>query len=80
MFQRPEDRMTAVAAAERQKSKAIAEHRRQSQATSRYSRQRILSSNGATDRGYLLMSSFALYGTVHVRRNDVALVEEHLCA
>lgn len=35
MFQRPEDRMTAVAAAERQRTKAIAEHRRQSAATSR---------------------------------------------
>lgn len=36
MFQRPEDRMTAVAAAERQRSKAIAQHKRQSAATSRY--------------------------------------------
>lgn len=36
MFQRPEDRMTAVAAAERQRSKAIALHKRQSAATSRY--------------------------------------------
>lgn len=35
MFQRAEDRMTAVAAAERQKVRAIAEHKRQSQATSR---------------------------------------------
>ncbi|CAN0448813.1 unnamed protein product, partial [Ectocarpus sp. 12 AP-2014] len=35
MFQRPEDRMTAVAAAERQKAKAIAAHRRQSAVTSR---------------------------------------------
>ncbi|CAM9913182.1 unnamed protein product, partial [Hapterophycus canaliculatus] len=35
MFQRPEDRMTAVAAAERQKTKAIAQHRRQAAATSR---------------------------------------------
>lgn len=41
MFQRPEDRMTAVAAAERQRTKAIAEHRRQSAATSR----RVLSVN-----------------------------------
>lgn len=35
MFQRPEDRMTEVAAAERQRSRAVAAHRRQSAATSR---------------------------------------------
>lgn len=40
MFQRPEDRMTAVAAAERQRSKAIALHKRQSAATSRYAASR----------------------------------------
>lgn len=35
MFQRPEDRMTAMAAAERLRAKAVADHRRQSAATSR---------------------------------------------
>lgn len=38
MFQRPEDRMTAAAAVERQKLKAIAEHKRYSTATSRCAR------------------------------------------
>lgn len=35
MFQRPEDRMTAVAAAERLRAKAVADHRLQSAVTSR---------------------------------------------
>lgn len=60
MFQRPEDRMTEVAAAERQRTKAVAEHRRQSAATSRQ--------GGAVVSGHSFVQ-----GGVHVLENDFSI-------